>query len=153
MAAQPGAGEASSARSLLRILQGVLQELPGLISDRVDLLSLELSRAARALAQIVALVLVAVIVCMTAWLALWVVLAVWLRDVGWPDALVLLLVVAANLLAATLVLWRVLRLLPMLRLPATRRHLMFGHPSQSPLASSPAAGPSDHASTAAHATR
>jgi hypothetical protein len=64
----------------LTSLQGLLRELTGLVSDRVELLSLELQRAGQVLAQIVALIVGAAILGMTAWLALWGVSS-WL---GWP---------------------------------------------------------------------
>ena len=47
-------GEEAASASLLDTLQALLHELPGLISDRVELFALELARAGRALARIVA---------------------------------------------------------------------------------------------------
>jgi len=63
--------DASVVPPLLSTLQEVWQELPGLISDRVELLSLELRRAGITLAQVVVLVLAAAILAVTAWLVLW----------------------------------------------------------------------------------
>jgi ABC-type protease/lipase transport system fused ATPase/permease subunit len=116
---------------LLQTLKGLWQELPGLVSDRVELLSLELNRAGLALAQIAALVVAAAILGVTAWLALWgmVVALLVMAGLHWLVALGLALV--ANLLAAWWAVARARSLLPKLKLPATRRHLMLS-PSTKP---------------------
>lgn len=108
---------------LLAVVQGLLQELPGLLSDRVELLSLELQRAGRALAVIVLLTIAIAVFGVTAWLALWVAIARALADAGIPWLPVLLLVHGA---AIALAVWRARVLMQRLALPATRRHLMFG---------------------------
>lgn len=115
--------------SLLQTLQGLWRELPGLISDRVDLLTLELQRAGRALMQIVALVVVAAILAVTAWLALWSAVVGLLMALGLHWSLALLVVLVVNLGAAWWAVARMRSLVPDLRLPATRRHLV---PSPSP---------------------
>lgn len=117
--------------SLLQTLKGLWQELPGLVSDRVELLSLELHRAGLALAQIAALVVAAAILGVTAWLVLWgmVVALLVMAGLHWLAALGLALL--ANLLAAWWAVARVRKLLPALKLPATRRHLMIS-PSTKP---------------------
>ncbi|MBK1616519.1 hypothetical protein CKO44_24050 [Rubrivivax gelatinosus] len=107
-------------------LQSVLAELPGLIGDRVELFALELQRAGRALAQIVALIVAAAVLGVTAWLALWAGITLALLEAGLHWAPALLLVLAANLAAALLALARVRSLLPQLALPGTRRHLVPG---------------------------
>jgi hypothetical protein len=99
------------------------RDLPGLLSDRVELLTLELQRAGRALAQIVALLVAAAILGVTAWLALWAGIAVGLVELGLHWALALGLVLLLNGAVAALALARLRLLLPLLRLPATRRHL------------------------------
>jgi uncharacterized membrane protein YqjE len=75
MAASAAAAAPESAAvpppSLLSTLRGLWQELPGLLNDRVELLSLELQRAGSALVRIVMLVVVAAILGVTAWLVLW----------------------------------------------------------------------------------
>jgi hypothetical protein len=116
---------------LLQTLKGLWQELPGLVSDRVELLSLELHRAGLALAQIAALVVAAAILGVTAWLVLWgmVVALLVMAGLHWLAALGLALL--ANLLAAWWAVARVRKLLPALKLPATRRHLMIS-PSTKP---------------------
>ncbi|BAL95846.1 phage holin family protein [Rubrivivax gelatinosus] len=107
----------------LDALQSVLGELPGLVSDRVELFSLELVRAGRALAQILMLVVAAAVLAVTGWLALWAGVTVALLETGLHWAVALAIVLALNLAAALLALRRVRALVPLLRLPRTRRHL------------------------------
>ncbi|MCK7497746.1 MAG: phage holin family protein [Comamonadaceae bacterium] len=125
-AATPPTGDATSQparEGWLEGVQSVLRELPGLVSDRVELLSLELRRAGKALAQIVVLVVAATLLGVTAWLALWAGVTIALLQTGMHWALALLAVLAANLVAAALALLRIRKLIPVLQLPATRRHL------------------------------
>lgn len=112
-----------AAPSPLHTLLSLLHELPGLVSDRVELLALELQRAARALAEIVAWLVVLVILGVTVWLALWAaaVVAALHAGLSWPGAL--LLAVVFNLAVMAWGVRRMRQLLPQLRLPATRRHL------------------------------
>lgn len=118
-------------------LQAIWHDLPGLLHDRVELLALELQRARQVLGQIMVLLVVAAILAVTAWLALWVGVAVGLVELGlhWAAALSLMLALHAG--AAWLAIARIRRLLPLLSLPATRRHL--------------GAGPAAHPATAAAA--
>jgi uncharacterized membrane protein YqjE len=120
--AAPGASAAPEP-SWMASLQGLVHELPGLVSDRIELLALELQRAGQALAQIVALIVAAAILAVTAWLALWAGVLVALVSAGlhWAAAALLLLVV--NLGACAWAVARVRTLAPLLQLPATRRHL------------------------------
>ena len=92
--------------SLPRAVGALFADLPGLLTDRVHLLSLELQRASNALGQMVALGLLAAILAATAWLTLWVGLAAAFLAVGlaWPWIVLLILVV--NLSAAV---WAVAR--------------------------------------------
>ena len=106
-----------------------MHELPGLISDRIELLSLELQRAGKVLAQIVALIVAAAILAVTAWLALWGGVMVALIDAGLHWAAALLIVLVINLGACWWAVSRVRRLAPLLQLPATRRHLTLSQPS------------------------
>ena len=110
----------------VRTFQDLVAALPGLVSDRLQLLALELHRAARSLVQITALILIAAILCTTAWLALCsgLGLALVAQGVSWP--LALLAVLLLNLALAWAAVRRVRRLLVNLGLPATRRHLVFG---------------------------
>ncbi len=116
---------------MLKSLQGLWRELPGLVSDRIELLSLEVRRAGSALAQIVALVVMAAILGVTAWLALWGVAIGGLMALGLHWAVALLVVLLINLGAAWLAISRARGLVPQLGLPATRRHLTLS-PSTSP---------------------
>jgi uncharacterized membrane protein YqjE len=118
--------------SWLSSLQGLVHELPGLISDRIELLSLELQRAGQVLAQIVALIVVAAILAVTAWLALWGGVMVALIDAGLHWTAASLIVLAINLGACAWAVARVRALAPLLQLPATRRHLTL---KQTPTAS------------------
>lgn len=130
----PGPGErntAPPAEGLLDTLSAIWRDLPGLVSDRVELLSLELQRAARALVQIVVLVVAAAILGVTAWLLLWAGIVGALVAAGLALHWALLAAVMLNLVAVALAAQRLKRLVPLLRLPATRRHLTLS-PSTAP---------------------
>lgn len=114
-----------------------MHELPGLISDRIELLSLELQRAGQVLAQIVALIVAAAILAVTAWLALWGGVMAALISVGLHWAAASLIVIVINLGACWWVVARVRALAPLLQLPATRRHLTLSQPSTANKPSSP----------------
>jgi uncharacterized membrane protein YqjE len=109
--------------SLLEQLKGLARDLLSMVSDRVELLSLELQRAAQALFQIVALVVATAILGVTVWLALWAALITVLMQAGLPLLAALLLVIGINSLAIAAAAARVRGLLPRLGLPATQRHL------------------------------
>lgn len=119
----PAAAGDGAAGGLLQSLQALLGELPGLVSDRVRLASLELRRAGAALAQVVALAVAAALLLITAWLAIWVGLASAAIGAGIPWGWVLLLILAINLGAAWLAVQRARALLALLGLPATVRRL------------------------------
>ena len=78
---QRGAARASLAEQVQRLVS----ELPGLVSDRVTLLSLELRRAGQALAVMAALVIAAALLAVTAWLALWAAIGYACVDAGVPS--------------------------------------------------------------------
>lgn len=111
------------ALSLLQALRALLADLPGVVTDRVHLLALELRRASGALGQMVVLGLFASILVATAWLAFWVGVggAVIAAGLAWPWAVLLILLV--NLGGAAWALVRVKALAPLLALPATLRRL------------------------------
>lgn len=129
----PGEGARGEGEGLLQSLQALLKDLPGLVSDRVELLSLELQRAGRALAQIVALVVAAAILAVTAWLLLWAGIVGVLVAAGLRPWAALALALVLNLGACWLALRRLQALVPLLKLPATRRHLTIS-PSPNPTA-------------------
>jgi uncharacterized membrane protein YqjE len=120
-----GAGD-----SLLDSVRSIVRELPALVGDRIELLSLELQRAGRALVKVTMLAAGAAILALTAWLALWGVVVAGLMALDWPAPAAYALVVLLNAAAAAWALWRARALLSLLGLPATRRHLMFGLPDQ-----------------------
>jgi uncharacterized membrane protein YqjE len=105
------------------LLLDLLHDLPGLVSDRVELLSLELQRAGLAVVRILLLGVAAAIFAATAWLALWGGLVAVLVAVGLHWGLALAVTLILNLAAAGFALLRASQLTPLLKLPATRRHL------------------------------
>lgn len=113
-------------QSWVRSLQDVLAMLPGLVSDRLQLLALELQRAGESVVQIMALVVATAILGATAWLALCGGLGLLLIAMGLSWPLAVLAVLLVNLALAWAAVTRVRRLLVNLGLPATRRHLVFG---------------------------
>ena len=119
----PPEGPPDEIVSLPKAIGALLADLPGILTDRVRLLSLELRRATNALGQMVALGLLAAILVATAWLAFWLGLAAAFLALGiaWPW--IVLLVLFINLSAAAWCVMRVKRLVPLLALPATLRRL------------------------------
>jgi uncharacterized membrane protein YqjE len=109
--------------SLPKAVGALFADLPGLLTDRVHLLALELRRAGSALGQMVALGLLAAILFATAWITLWVGLAAAFLAVGLAWPWIVLLVLFVNLAAAIWALMRVNALAPLLALPATLRRL------------------------------
>jgi uncharacterized membrane protein YqjE len=109
--------------SLPKAVGALFADLPGILTDRVHLLSLELRRASNALGQMVALGLLAAILFATAWITLWVGLAAAFMAVGLAWPWIVLLVLFVNLTAAVWALMRVKALAPLLALPATLRRL------------------------------
>jgi uncharacterized membrane protein YqjE len=137
--------------SWLESLQGLVHELPGLISDRIELLSLELQRAGQVLAQIVALIVAAAILAVTAWLALWGGVVVGLISAGLHWAAASLIVLVINLGACWWAVVRARGLAPLLQLPATRRHLTSSQPPTASKATSPDEHTQDLAANSARA--
>lgn len=123
-------------KALLHTAQWIARELPGLVSDRVELLTLEIKRAGIALAQIIALVIATAILGVTAWLVLWGGIVAFLIHVDVPLPWALGIVLVFNLVAIWLAVSRVRKLLPRLNLPATRRHLTLS-PSPEPRTPAP----------------
>jgi hypothetical protein len=111
---------------VLGSLQDLLVDLPGAISDRVELFALEIKRAMSALGAIVALIIFGAIFCFTAWIALWLGVVAVLMELGLAPGWTLLGVVLVNVLAAWLTLRRIRTLSDLLTLPATMRQLAFG---------------------------
>jgi hypothetical protein len=111
----------------LGLLHGLLRQLlgdfSGVVGARVELLSLELRLASRALGTILALLAGAALLGFTAWIALWIALAHWALEAGVAWGWVAAGVVLANAGAASAAALRARRLFPLLGLPATVRRL------------------------------
>ena len=122
-APSPPEATPDEAVSLPKAVGALLADLPGLLSDRVHLLSLELRRASNALGQMVALGLLAAILFATAWITLWVGLAAAFLAVGLAWPWIVLLVLFITLAAGLWALMRAKALAPLLALPATLRRL------------------------------
>lgn len=123
------AAEAARAQrpdSLIGLVRDVLHDLPGLIGDRVELLSLELHRAGLALVKVLALTVAAAILGVTAWLGLWSLAVGLLVVAGWHWAAANALVVLINIGAAAWAVLRARKLMTHVGLPATRQHLSLG---------------------------
>jgi uncharacterized membrane protein YqjE len=129
--ADPAATAARSPPSLMAVLRDLWKELPELLNDRVELLSLELQRAGAALVEVVVLIVAAAILGVTAWLVLWAAIVWALASAGLHLALALAVALMINVAAAYWAAMRARAALPKLRLPATRRHLMIT-PSPTP---------------------
>lgn len=123
--ASPQADPKAATRTLGDLFGGLLQELPGLISDRVELLSLELHRAGLALLHIACLALALTVLGLAGWLLLWTLVTAALVAAGLHWAMALLGALLVHGLLGWWVVHRVRQLLPGIGLPATRRRLMF----------------------------
>jgi uncharacterized membrane protein YqjE len=109
--------------SLLELARRIFADLPGVVRDRVDLLTLELQRAGKSLAVMVVLGLAAVILLLTAWFAFWIGFAATLMHFGLAWGWAFLIVLALNIGGAVFALLRARALVKDLTLPATRRRM------------------------------
>lgn len=121
-----------AAASFLQVVLDLLNELPGIVSDRVQLLTLELRRARQALGRIVVLAVAAALLALTAWFALWIglLMAAMQFEYGWAWMLALILVL--NVGGAWFAVQRIRRLALFLALPATLRRLTVAPPPRVP---------------------
>lgn len=121
-----------AAPSFLHVVLDLLNELPGIVSDRVQLLTLELRRARQALGRLVMLAVAAALLGLTAWFALWIglLMAAMQFEYGWAWMLALILVL--NVGGAWLAVLRIRRLAVFLALPATVRRLTVAPPPRVP---------------------
>jgi hypothetical protein len=136
------AGEASRAgpapRSAREALGWLLEDVPGLIGDRVRIFSLELRRVRLSAGQVALLGAAAAILGLTAWLAAWVLLAVALHAGGLSWAAALAIVLAINALGAWLALRRIAALARAFTFPATLRSLGIAEaPARQPAPAAP----------------
>lgn len=125
------ASEQTAEPSVAQLLVSLWHDLPGLISDRVLLLALELRRARGSFARMAVFVVLASILAATAWVALWALVTVILLALGvpWYGAFALILVL--NGLGAWIAIGRAAALVDDLTLPATMRRLTLA-PSHIP---------------------
>ena len=128
----PTAPAAAEDAPVLETLLALWRDLPGLLSDRVLLLSLELKRAGKALAVMIGLIVAAEekpdrldwrTLAGTFWVALWVGITAALLQAGLAWGWVLLIVLAINLAGIAYALLRAKSLAHLLTLPATVRRL------------------------------
>lgn len=112
-----------SPAQIARVLLSLLRELPKLLSDRVELLSLDLQRAGLALGQIVGLIVVLAVLGVTAWLLIWGGVLMALILAGLPRWGALLVAIAINALGLWWAVARIRSLVPRLLLASFRRHL------------------------------
>src|SRR5690606_3858449 len=94
-----------------------------LLSDRLELFSLELRRAGKSLATMIVLGLAAALLLVTAWAVFWIGFAATLMHFGLAWGWTLLIVLALNIGGAVLALLKARALVGNLTLPATQRHL------------------------------
>jgi uncharacterized membrane protein YqjE len=123
---------AAQDESVLQMLRGLVKDLPGLVSDRVHLLSLELRRAGIALGHMVVLGILAAMLGVTAWLALWIGLVAAALHFGMPWGWAWAIVMVLNLGGAFIAIKRVLALVGLLKLPATMRRFTVPPPPPAP---------------------
>lgn len=150
--APPSAARSGEGEGVLQLLRALIADLPGLVSDRVHLLALELRRAGHALGMMVALGLAAAVLGVTAWLALWVGLVAAALHFGMPWGWAWVIVLALNLGAAFVAIKRAVALAHYLKLPATMRRLTVPPPPPVPasLDASAGAGTPVHGPLGAH---
>lgn len=122
-------GRAPDRPGLAQLLKALLEDVPGLISDRVHLAALELKRARQALVQMIGLAAAAVIFLATAWLALWALLIACAVIYGLPWIGVFGFILLINLAGSWFAVRRARALADYLALPATVRRLSVAPPS------------------------
>lgn len=122
-------GRAPDRPGLAQLLKALLDDIPGLISDRVHLAALELKRARQALVQMVGLVVAAIIFLATAWLALWALLIACAVLYGLPWIGVFGAILLINVAGSWFAIRRARALADYLALPATVRRLSIAPPT------------------------
>lgn len=124
--------------SLMDLFRGIWREVPGLLSDRIELLSAELDRAGLVLLHLAQLGIAMAVLGITAWLMLWCLAVAGLALLGLHWLAAIAVGVAVQIALMIWVFIRVKKLVPLLGLPVTRRRLRFSHPS--PVSPSPDRG-------------
>jgi hypothetical protein len=115
----------ATGRALIESMQRMINEIPALIGDRVELLSLELKRAGQAVKTILMLVVAAAVLGVIALIALWAIGVLLLIRLGLAPELALLIAAVLNGALVAWMLWSAKSLVPVIGLPATRRRLSF----------------------------
>lgn len=105
------------------VLRDLLQDLPGLIGDRIHLLALELKRARRALVGMLVMFLLAAILALTAWISTCVLVVAAAMRYGLPWDSACLIVLAINVVGVWLAVRHAGKLAGYLALPASMRQL------------------------------
>lgn len=123
--------EQAAEPSVAQLLLALWHDLPGLISDRVLLLALELRRARGSFVRMAILVVVGSILAATAWIALWALVTVILLAMGMPWYGAFSLILVLNGVGAWIAIGRASALVNDLTLPATMRRLTLA-PSTTP---------------------
>jgi hypothetical protein len=109
------------------------------VQGRIQLFSLELKRAGGALGWVVAYGLVAAFMAHAAWFVLIIGLSWTAVEMGAPGWAVMLVVLAVHLAIAGFAVLRILKLVKVLSMPATMRHLL-GKSSHAAVSPDPDAG-------------
>ena len=129
MSASPDAAKAPPAPlPLIQQALSLWRDLPGLVGDRLELMGLEVRRAARALVTMLVLSVAAALMAMTAWALLWALLVSLMVHLGMVPWGALLIALSVNVVSAAVLVWQATLRWSQLDLPATRRHLSFGLP-------------------------
>lgn len=116
-------GTQSPPHSVLDELSDTFASARRVISDFLELLSLEARRAGLTLVWMVACGAVAAILVVTAWLGLMAALALWAVSLGIPWVTAVMVISLANLVAAAIMTSVCIRMSRDLLFPATRRQL------------------------------
>lgn len=118
----PRDDDLSSTPSVSRLWQALRRDIGAALSERLDLLTLELQQARDRLPRLVIWMVLGVLMGLAGWLALWAALATWLA--GIVGLVVALAVVGAlNLVVAALIARHAITLLSQVGLPETMAHL------------------------------
>ena len=116
-------GTRAPPHSVLDELSDTFASARGVISDFLELLSLETRRAGLMLVWMVACGAVAAILVVTAWLGFMAALALWAVSLGIPWVTAVAVISLANLLGAAIMALACIRMSRDLLFPATRRQL------------------------------
>jgi hypothetical protein len=120
---KPAVETPQAAKGLFGIIAGVFTSARQVLSNYVELITLEARRAGLALTWMVTLGAIAAMLVVTAWMGFMVAFALWLISQGMSPAVAIVLVASVNLLVAVVVGFACFMLSRNLLFPATRRQL------------------------------